>query len=894
MKIAIICPSPEPFQFGGIERLAYNITCSINENTDHCAELLKLQYREDNSLSILLGYYRFARLNLKNYDAVITLKYPAWIVKHHHHILYMNHKLRGLYDTYGGPRSFQSYFKNNPLKFPGIHIRKMVHILDNIALSPKRIVHYLAISNEVKSRGGYFPEGVDIEVLYEPSPIEWYPEDSLEYRYIFTASRLDPAKRIELIIKAMRYVKEDIELYVAGDGPDKRRLEDLSRPDPRIKILGHVKNSRLKELYLKSLVVPFVPYREDFGLITLEAMKCKKPVLTFTDSGGSKELVKDGKTGFIVEPSPRKLAEKINFFIEKPEKAVEFGENGFKSVSHINKKNFALSILSSLKWKEDLIKYSKTNKKIIVLLSTYTIFPHYGGGKARIYNLYKELSRFFRIFIIALSQEDDNYMFNILGKDFFEVRIPMSKTHKLIMWEYEKEVGNPVSDVSAPGLICRTPIFNSVVSEYSKIAHILVASHPYLFPLIKKYEDKLLVYESHNVEYNLKKDILSKTKTGKNLLKDVQKVEKTALTLSRAVFVTSYSESNELSALYDVDQSKMATIPNGVVIDRKDRFEYDRKNLKSKYNIKEDKVVVFLGAWHPPNLEAFIFIKDVLCGKLPHIRFLVLGSVLDQYKSIYKKEDFPENLTLSGNVTDDEKYELFAVSDIAINPMKSGSGTNLKMLDFMASELPVLSTHVGSRSLDMIPEKDYIQSELEGFKDKLGSLLEKPQELERIGKNGRELVRERYDWKLIAEKACRFLKGFFPKKSEQEFVLDLRKEDNLGMGWYPREIWEEDKIVRWTDGDSVISINNRGNCKKVVMKLMPGNYKEPVFIYINGIKAFENILQEGWNDIEINLHEIEDERLVINLISPIWSPHDATNSSDTRSLGVAVSEVSFS
>ena len=58
-------------------------------------------------------------------------------------------------------------------------------------------------------------------------------------------------------------------------------------------------------------------------------------------------------------------------------------------------------------------------------------------------------------------------------------------------------------------------------------------------------------------------------------------------------------------------------------------------------------------------------------------------------------------------------------------------------------------------------------------------------------------------------------------------------------------------------------------------------------------KMIDKVLSEGWNDIELEIPSILRERLVINFISPTWSPHDATKSSDTRILGLAVKEISL-
>ena len=54
--------------------------------------------------------------------------------------------------------------------------------------------------------------------------------------------------------------------------------------------------------------VVFPPFNEDYGFVTVEAFMCGKPVITCSDSGGPAELVRDGESGFVTEPTPEALA----------------------------------------------------------------------------------------------------------------------------------------------------------------------------------------------------------------------------------------------------------------------------------------------------------------------------------------------------------------------------------------------------------------------------------------------------------------------------------------------------------------------------------------------------------------------------------------------------------
>lgn len=100
MKIAVVGPSPVPFTIGGCENLLWGLCDSINQKTEHQAELIKLPLKEREFWDLIDSYYNYYNLDLSHFDMVISTKYPSWMVRHPNCICYMVHELRGLYDTY--------------------------------------------------------------------------------------------------------------------------------------------------------------------------------------------------------------------------------------------------------------------------------------------------------------------------------------------------------------------------------------------------------------------------------------------------------------------------------------------------------------------------------------------------------------------------------------------------------------------------------------------------------------------------------------------------------------------------------------------------------------------------------------------------------------------------
>src|SRR5262249_26764492 len=145
------------------------------------------------------------------------------------------------------------------------------------------------------------------------------------FEHIFHAGRLHPWKRVGLLLEAFRLVNADIPLLVTGTGEGMETLREQARGDERVRFLGEVPREKLYDLFARSLVVPFVPLREDYGYVAAEAMLSGKPVITLSDSGEVTRIVEHEKTGLVVAPTPETLAGAIGRFVHDPEDARRMG-----------------------------------------------------------------------------------------------------------------------------------------------------------------------------------------------------------------------------------------------------------------------------------------------------------------------------------------------------------------------------------------------------------------------------------------------------------------------------------------------------------------------------------------------------------------------------------------
>ena len=156
---------------------------------------------------------------------------------------------------------------------------------------------------------------------------------------LLTVGRLVPRKGVDLVLLALPEVRRrfgSVRYVVAGDGPDRGRLEALARElgvREAVELRGRVPDEDVAWLYAAcdAFVLPVRdewPSVEGFGLVYLEASACERPVIG-ARAGGAPEAVREGETGLLVEPDDvRGLAAAITGLLEDPSRARELGRRG--------------------------------------------------------------------------------------------------------------------------------------------------------------------------------------------------------------------------------------------------------------------------------------------------------------------------------------------------------------------------------------------------------------------------------------------------------------------------------------------------------------------------------------------------------------------------------------
>ncbi len=333
MRIAI-CTGQIPFARGGAELQTEALGAQLRLR-GHQVEIIQIPFRWYPKSEVLKGYLAWRLINLdesegKPIDRVIALKYPGFVVKHHYKVTWLIQQFRQAYDLFG---TEFSHFDNSP---EDTELRRAIWQIDTITLAESKQI-FTNAGNTGKRLWEF--NRLRSEPLYVPPALDGQFRNEGYGDYIFTVSRLNRMKRLDQLVTAMGLVRTPIKCKIAGQGEELENLRRLAQrvgATERIEFLGFVDDHTLLDLYARALAIYYAPLDEDYGLVTVEAMKSAKPVLTTTGSGGPLEFVTNGVTGFVTPAGDAAaLAQRIDELYEDRSLAERMGAAGSRKVSDI-------------------------------------------------------------------------------------------------------------------------------------------------------------------------------------------------------------------------------------------------------------------------------------------------------------------------------------------------------------------------------------------------------------------------------------------------------------------------------------------------------------------------------------------------------------------------------
>lgn len=194
---------------------------------------------------------------------------------------------------------------------------------------------------------------------------------------------------------------------------------------------------------------------------------------------------------------------------------------------------------------------------------------------------------------------------------------------------------------------------------------------------------------------------------------------------------------------YDLPpETRTLLIPNGCEYDSI-RGRGDPEAAAESLGLDPEKfTAIFVGSYdYEPNEDAAKTIIHDIAPEFPDVQFLLVG------RAPPKIPPERDNVTAPGYV--DDLPGTLSLADIALCPLPRGSGTKLKMLDYLAAGLPIVTTTVGAQGLPVVDgDSALVRDTVSGMNDAVRALLESDSLRQRLAANAADLG-EQFDWNRI-------------------------------------------------------------------------------------------------------------------------------------------------
>lgn len=392
--------------------------------------------------------------------------------------------------------------------------------------------------------------------------------------------------------------------------------------------------------------------------------------------------------------------------------------------------------------------------KRVVIANFYPVWPPMGGGQRRIFFLARELSKVFDVELMVVDRMGVNKTTKFT-QTFRETRVAVEARFRNFEHALEKRVKFS-ADIAYAMHWSECILYNELLAERAEAADVLITAHPYSMYALQKarlHRDVPIVFDSQNVELHQKAPLLG---DNEDMLNALRQIEATALTASERVIACSREDAVSFGEEYGVDSSNIAIIENGVDALGVPHVPEDIRNcILDSLGFRDKLVSVFGGSLHFPNLKAVDRILD-FARVAPDMVFLILGSVCNCDRL---RAAVPSNVITLGEVDESVKWVAFAISDIGLNPMELGSGTNIKMFEYGAAGLAPVSSLFGARGIDLKPEENVILCDLDEMGSTLaGMSVADRRMLSRMGESAKDAITATADWSVIGQRYISLLK----------------------------------------------------------------------------------------------------------------------------------------
>lgn len=268
-------------------------------------------------------------------------------------------------------------------------------------------------------------------------------------------------------------------------------------------------------------------------------------------------------------------------------------------------------------------------------------------------------------------------------------------------------------------------------------ADLVIIESPWAHAFARATTEAPILWIAHNQEARLHEKVLREA----GLLALAQEIEARCFQDSDLVLALHQEDAAGLRNSHGDREGPLEVLPLGCEIHPRTTRER-RLSARARLGIPEGvRLALFAGSAHAPNVQAAERL-EALAPEMAEIgwEILIAGSVRKSPKRMR-----------GGSATGplEDLSDCYEASDLAVNPVESGSGMNVKNLHALARGLPVLCSKVGARGFESGEERGLLEVETEDLCALLADLSSNPSRLESLGRAAHQTALDLYSWPAI-------------------------------------------------------------------------------------------------------------------------------------------------
>lgn len=375
------------------------------------------------------------------------------------------------------------------------------------------------------------------------------------------------------------------------------------------------------------------------------------------------------------------------------------------------------------------------------------------GSAVRTYNLLKYLAKGNDVLLFSAVSKENRIVFSDFLKNVHEktytFKLPKFELNKRIVYYLQQKI--PYIEV------LKQSNFYEVLKYIPEDTDIIHIAEFQAYSIIEPYLNKLpgiKVLDAHNVDYlRLKSEFDSspiyRKVAGYPLIKKLKDYETDAVKKIDFVLTCSKHDSDIYSQY--IKEEKITVIPNGV----------DLKMFVNKGRKEEKHTVLFIGnlSYSPNEFGIKWYLEHVhplIKRKVSDYKIIITGISTPQW--LKNKALYDHTIQLKGFVEDITSE--IAGAQVCICPILSGSGTRLKLLEYMAMKKAIVSTTAGAEGIEVRNNKHIMLANSPmRFSEAVQKLFDNVSLRSALGNDAYLLSKQKYDWDNIGSSLEKFYKS---------------------------------------------------------------------------------------------------------------------------------------